>query len=63
MDREEYQRLRKEGIYNHYIWKWSKNKETPDDWLTANPIKIFGFCLGWRVEVVKNGYEKIFFTK
>ena len=54
--------MEKEGITNHYIWRWSKDKSTPDNWLTATPIKILGWCIGWKVRVVRVGYEHYFFT-
>lgn len=59
---QEYIELKKKGVYNHYIWKWSKNKETPDNWLCASPIKILGYVIGWKVEMVRKGWENVFFT-
>lgn len=59
---EEYRNKRHFGLKTVYIWKWSKNQTTPDNWLTARPIKFFGKCLGYRVEVVKKGYEHFYFT-
>ena len=59
---EEYLELRKKYVSSHYIWKWSKNKETPDNWLSATPFKVFGIMLGWKVSVVQKGYENVFFT-
>lgn len=59
---QEYLQLSKEGLKNHYIWRWSKNKGTPDNWLSATPVKVLGFVIGWKVKVVKKGYENIFFN-
>ena len=61
MDKEEIQK-RQEGIYYSYIWKWNKNKETPDNWIVATPIKVLGFCIGWKIKRVQSGYEKYYFT-
>lgn len=46
LNKEKYKKLSKEGLDIRYIWRWYKNKETPDNWLSATPVKILSLLSG-----------------
>jgi hypothetical protein len=52
----------KTNHHYQYIWKWSRNKETPDNWVMATPVKILGYCIGWKIKVANKGFEHEYFT-
>ena len=62
--REEYLEIRKEGVYKKYIWFWQKDFKgfLPPNALSARPVRVFGKCLLLECDVVREGYEPIFFT-
>lgn len=44
------------GNRYHWFGLLGLLKETPENWISAKPVRIFGICIGYWITLAKKGY-------